>query len=62
MTLRLAALAVDFLIVPLPGRAEDSAQVFVYAPRETEARRWTAASCGGSVVAELKQGTFSLSS
>ena len=36
--------------------AQDSGRVYVYAQRLTEAGAWLRVSCGGSVVAELKQG------
>jgi hypothetical protein len=35
-----------------------SARIYVYARRDTAARRWLAISCGNAVVAEIKQGTF----
>ncbi|MGJ5817027.1 hypothetical protein [Paludibaculum fermentans] len=58
MVFRRKALACLLLAVSLPGLAEDSARVYVYARRETEARSWIAVSCGGAVAAEVKQGHF----
>ncbi len=58
MAFRLKALAGLLLVASLPGLAEDAARVYVYARRETEARSWTAVSCGGAAAAEVKQGHF----
>lgn len=35
-----------------------SARIYVYARRDTAARHWLPVSCGGAVVAGIKQGTF----
>lgn len=58
MAFRLKALAGLLLVASLPGLADDTARVYVYARRETEARSWIAVSCGGAVAAEVKQGHF----
>jgi hypothetical protein len=47
--------AVASALVLLP---EDATRIYVYAQRDTAARSWIAISCGGAIVAELKQGTF----
>src|SRR4051812_46375162 len=47
------ALAIAFTI-----RAEDSARVYVYAQRDTEARSWLSISWDSVKVAELKRGMF----
>lgn len=58
MAFRLKALAGLLLAASLPGLAEDTGRVYIYARRETEARSWIAVSCGGAVAAEVKQGHF----
>ncbi|MGC4048275.1 MAG: hypothetical protein QM757_00970 [Paludibaculum sp.] len=58
MAFRLMALACLLLGLSPSCGAEDSARVYVYARRETEARSWIAVSCRGAVAAEVKQGFF----
>jgi len=42
-----------------PPPAENySARIYVYARRDTAAHHWLPVSCGGVVVADIKQGTF----
>src|SRR4051794_11939256 len=38
--------------------ADGASQIYVYAQRDTAARSWIAISCGNTLVAELKQGTY----
>jgi hypothetical protein len=44
--------------IAMAAPAEHSARIYVYAQRLTAARSWLPIACGGSAVAELKQGMF----
>jgi hypothetical protein len=54
----LVAIAAVALASPLCAPAEDPGRIYVYAQRLTAADSWLPVSCGGSVVAALKQGMF----
>ncbi|MFN7924219.1 MAG: hypothetical protein U0Q16_29225 [Bryobacteraceae bacterium] len=52
--LRFAALAV----VAMSFASEPGPRIFVYAQRDTPARRWTPVTCDGSAAAEIRQGVY----
>ena len=56
--MRITSVVAVALAIALSLSADDPARIYVYARRDTPARSWLPISCGGVVVAELKQGTF----
>lgn len=58
MIVRTAGITVFVLSTAVFLPADDPARIYVYAQRNTAARSWLPVSCGTSVVAEIKQGTF----
>ena len=56
--MRIAVFGAVALATAIAISADNPARIYLYARRGTAARSWLSISCGGVVVAELKQGMF----